>query len=441
MTAPAPTDTLPSRDARDFALEVIRDVVGRRLALDERLERLGGDAEYRSLSASDRGLTRAIATVAVRWLGIIRHALAARLKQGLPANAGPLETVLIAAVAQILVLDVPDYAAVDTAVSRLRRDRRGERYASLANAVLRAIARDRASILAESDPLAVNTPAWLAERWRNAHGEATARAIAAAHLAEPPLDLTIRSDPEHWAGRLSGDLLANGTIRLARAGAVTALPGFEEGAWWVQDCAASLPAKLLDPQQGERVLDLCAAPGGKTAQLAASGAKVTAVDRSAPRMKRLQENLTRLRLSAELHVADALEYSADPFDRILLDAPCSATGTIRRHPDVAWNKTLADIAALADLQHRLLDHAWSLLRPGGTFVYATCSLEPEEGERQIAAFLRRTPDARLSTVTPAEIGGFGEMIDAEGCLRTLPSHLAGRGGCDGFFAARLVKAV
>lgn len=430
----------PSRDARDFAVEVIRDVVWRRLALDERLERLSGDAAYRALSPSDRGLTRAIATVSLRWLGAIRHLLASRMKQGMPSNAGPLEPVLISAVAQILVLDVPDYAAVDTAIACLRRDRRGERYTGLANAVLRGIARERAAILAEIDPLNVNTPAWLAERWRSAYGEDTARALAAAHMAEPPLDLSVRSDPAGWATRLGAVLLPTGTVRLAGAGSVTALPGFEEGAWWVQDCAAALPARLLAAQPGERVLDLCAAPGGKTAQIAATGAQVVAVDRSAPRMGRLKENLARLALSAECHVAAAETFSAPPFDRVLLDAPCSATGTIRRHPDVAWNKTLADVVTLTDLQRRLLDRAWILLRPGGTLVYATCSLEPEEGERQIATFRARMPDARLLPVTADEVGGLAELVSAEGYLRTLPCHIAGQGGCDGFFAARLMKS-
>ena len=440
MKPDLPTEIETPPDARDFAVDVIRDVVWRRLALDERLERLSADSGYRALSPSDRGLTRAIATVALRWLGIFRHTLGERLKQGIPASSGPLEPVLIAAIAQILVLDVPDYAAVDTAVERLRRDRRGGRYTGLANAVLRGIARDRARILDSCDPLAINTPEWLAARWRSAFGEAAARAIAVAHLKEPPLDLSVRSDAAGWAERLGGIVLPTGTVRLAGARAVTDLPGFSDGAWWVQDCAASLPAMLLGARAGERVLDLCAAPGGKTAQLAVSGAQVTAVDRSAPRMARLRDNLARLGLSADCHVGDAETFTAPVFERVLLDAPCSATGIIRRHPDVAWNKTLADVATLADLQSRLLDRAWTLLAPGGTLVFATCSLEREEGEHQIAAFLSRTMQARLVSIAAEEIGGMAEMITAEGYLRALPSHLAELGGCDGFFAARLVKS-
>jgi 16S rRNA (cytosine967-C5)-methyltransferase len=440
MTQPQSPGETMRRDARDFAIEVIRDVVWRRLALDERLERLAGDPGYRALSASDRGLARAIATVALRRLGVIRSILAARLKQGLPAKAGPLEPLLIAGIAQILFLEVPDYAAVDTAVARLRSDPRGERYAGLANAVLRGVAREKETILASADPLRDNTPEWLAARWSAAYGEATARAIAAAHVAEPPLDLTVKADASAWAERLGGVMLPTGTVRLAKGGLVAAIEGFGEGHWWVQDFAAALPARLLDPRPGEGILDLCAAPGGKTAQLAAAGAEVVAVDRSKPRLMRLEANLARLGLGAETHVASAESFEAEPFAKILLDAPCSATGTIRRHPDVAWNKTLADVAALADLQRRLLDHAWTLLRPGGFLVYATCSLEPEEGERQIRSFLERTGNARIIPAVPGEVGGMAELIDPSGALRVLPSHLAELGGCDGFYAARLCKS-
>lgn len=437
------------RDARDFAIAVIGDVVHRRLALDERLERLNAEEDFRDLSTSDRGLTRAIASAALRGLGLIRTELRRRLADGMPPNAGPFEAVMIAAIAQILFLDVPDYAAVDTAIDKLRGDRRSDRYVRLANAVLRAIANDREAILAGADPLTDNTPEWLAARWRKTYGEETARAIAKAHLETPPLDLSVKSDPEGWAARLGGSALPSGTVRINASGNVPDLEGFNEGAWWVQDVAAALPARLLAVTPGERVLDLCAAPGGKTAQLATAGAMVTAVDRSAPRLKRLEQNLARLGFNAEVHVADGLAFNAPPFSAILLDAPCSATGTIRRHPDVAWSKTLADVATLAALQERLLDHAFALLAPGGRLVYATCSLEREEGEAQIAAFLARTPAAKLSPVRAEEIGGrdmddtamnsMAEMITSEGYLRALPAHLDGLGGADGFFAARLIK--
>lgn len=436
MTAATPA----APDARDFAIAVIADVVFRRLPLDERLERMGRDAGFEALNPSDRGLARAIASSALRGLGLIRKLLASRLAQGVPVNSGLLEAVLIAAVAQILFLDVPDYAAVNTAIDKLRADRRSDRYVRLANAVLRGIARDRAAILDRLDPLGDTTPAWLAARWTAAYGEATARAIAAAHLALPPLDLSVKSDPEGWAARLGGRRMAGNTLRLTGAGNVTELDGFAEGAWWVQDLAAALPARLLGDIAGRRVLDLCAAPGGKTAELAAMGAVVTAVDRSAPRLERLKDNLRRLDLAAEVYVGDALTFNADPFPAILLDAPCSATGTLRRHPDVAWSKTLADIATLSALQSRLLDKAWSLLAPGGTLVYSTCSLEPEEGERQIEAFLKRTSGARLSPVSAEELAVDPALITPSGMVRALPCHYSDLGGIDGFFVARLTRA-
>lgn len=436
MTRPARGEAM--REARDFAVEVIRDVVWKRIALDERLERLGPDADYAALSPSDKGLTRAIAISALRGLGMIRQALGERLREGVPTNSGIFEPAMIAGIAQILFLDVPDYAAVDTTIEMLRKDRRADRYVPLANAVLRAISRS-AEAIRGGDPLRGNTPEWLAERWSAAYGEDTARAIAVAHLEAPPLDLSVRSDPELWAARLGGTALPGGTVRLDSAGSVPSLAGFDEGAWWVQDAAAAIPARLLDVSAGARVLDLCAAPGGKTAQLSAMGAHVVAVDRSAPRLKRLTENLTRLGLSAETHVSDGLVFEAAPFDRILLDAPCSATGTIRRHPDVAWNKTLSDVATLSDLQARLLDKAWSLLAPGGRLVYATCSLEPEEGERQIERFLARTADGRLHPLVSQDVTLATDMITTEGFFRALPCHLAGMGGCDGFFSAVLIK--
>jgi 16S rRNA (cytosine967-C5)-methyltransferase len=431
---------LPNLDARDHAIAVLRDVLVRRLALDDVMEKVSGQASFAVLSPADQGLARAIAGAGMRGLGFIRRLLADRLRDGLPPGGGLLEPVLVAGAAQILFLDVPDHAAVHTSIEKLKADRQGGRYAGLANAVLRAIAKEGRAALDRLDPLADNTPGWLAERWTRAYGEEAARAIARAHLEEPPLDLSVREEAGGWAGRLGGIALPTGTVRLQSPGPVPALAGFAEGAWWVQDIAAAQPARLLDAGPGMRVLDLCAAPGGKTAQLAATGALVTAVDRSGPRMRRLEQNLNRLSLSARAMVTDGLDFREEPFDRVLLDAPCSATGTIRRHPDVAWNKTLADVAMLSDLQRRLIDHAFGLVAPGGRLVYATCSLEPEEGEQQIAAFLARRSDAQLVAVIPDQVDGCTEWIRPPGFLRCLPAHLSGRGGCDGFFAAVLQRA-
>jgi len=232
-------------------------------------------------------------------------------------------------------------------------------------------------------------------------------------------------------------------VRTLARGAVGALPGYAEGAWWVQDAAAALPVRLFGPIDGLRVADLCAAPGGKTAQLAAGGARVTAVDRAPARLDRVRENLARLSLAAELVWADAAEWDAEPFDAVLLDAPCSSTGTIRRHPDIAWLKQPSDIAKLAALQGRLIDRAVALTKPGGKLVYCTCSLEPEEGEDVVAGLLARSPAVRRLPVTPGELFGRDEFITASGDLRTLPCYLPDAdsrfSGLDGFYAARLVK--
>jgi 16S rRNA (cytosine967-C5)-methyltransferase len=237
--------------------------------------------------------------------------------------------------------------------------------------------------------------------------------------------------------------LSTGSVRLLDRTPVRDLPGYAEGVWWVQDAAASLPARLLEARAGERVADLCAAPGGKAAQLALTGAQVLAVDRSPRRLKRLADNMARLRLPVEAREADVLDLDEEPFDAVLLDAPCTATGTIRRHPDVAWSRRAGDLDALAELQRRLLDKAAALTRPGGRLVYCTCSIEPEEGERQVEAFLGRNGDFARSAVRPEEVGGLAEAVTAAGDLRTLPFHLSdapeGRTGLDGFFAARLLR--
>jgi 16S rRNA (cytosine967-C5)-methyltransferase len=263
---------------------------------------------------------------------------------------------------------------------------------------------------------------------------------------EPSLDITVKADAAQWASRLHGETLTTGTVRTLLQGSVTMLPGFTEGQWWVQDAAAALPARLFGDVTGKTIVDLCAAPGGKTAQLALGGARVTAVDRSPARMARLRDNLARLELSANDAVSDAAEWAGGDgsFDGVLVDAPCTSTGTIRRHPDVAWLRQEADIAALTALQKRLLQKAVTLLKPGGTLVYCTCSLEPEEGEQAIAALLADEPAVRRAPVETSEVAGLAEIITADGDLRTLPCHLPHPdprlAGLDGFYAARLVKS-
>jgi 16S rRNA (cytosine967-C5)-methyltransferase len=394
------------------------------------------------LDARDAAFARSIATVALRRLGTRRHALAALLEKGLSRQAAQLEWLLIAAAAQILFLDVPDHAAVDLAVREARLDPKTAPFAALINGVLRNLVRQRDDFLNNSDPLEQDTPAWLAARWRKNYGAETAHAIAAAHREEPRLDLSVKSDPQGWAERIGGMVLPTGSVRLRSHEPIKELPGYGDGEWWVQDAAAALPVRLLAPRAGERVLDLCAAPGGKTAQIAAAGAQVTALDRSAERLRRLTENLERLHFRAEVSVADAMSYSGGPFDAILLDAPCTSTGTIRRHPDVAWTKRPGDVETLAALQTRMLDRAATLLAPGGRLVYCTCSLEPEEGEAHVPALLRRNPDLKLAPISEAD-GIPAEFVTADGALRTLPNawpndepRLA---GLDGFFAVRFQR--
>ncbi|MEE7456764.1 MFS transporter [Methylorubrum populi] len=442
-TPPSFDASVPGLAARHVAREAVAILLGaaRGLALEDALAQARRGV---GLEAGEAALARAIATASFRRLGFIRAALAERLRDGLPEDKPHLLALLITGTAQILDLAVADHAAVDLSVRLAKADPQLQHLAPLVNAVLRRVVRERDAIRAgEGDPLDRNTPDWLARRWRATYGEAEARRIATAHLEGAAVDLTVRGEPEQWAERLGGTLLDLGSVRLTNVReAVAELPGYADGVWWVQDAAAALPVRLLAPASGERVADLCAAPGGKTAQIAAAGAAATAVDRSGARLERLARNLERLGLAAEVVTADALDLPEEaPFDAVLLDAPCSATGTIRRHPDVAWTKTEGDLARLVGLQRRLLDKAARLVRPGGRLVYCTCSLEPEEGSTQVASFLARHPDFERVVLTPDRLAGHAELIDAAGDLRTLPSHLGGgsgrAGGLDGFFASLL----
>jgi 16S rRNA (cytosine967-C5)-methyltransferase len=440
-------DDSPGLAVRRVAADIVEGVLNRHRALDEMLE--GSDARtataaLAALDDRDRGLTRAIVAVVLRRLGTLRHLLGSFLEEGPPAQAPRVEIALLIGAAQILFLEVPDHAAVDLAVRLAREDRMALHFAGLVNAVLRRIAREGKERIAALDAPVFDTPPWLMARWIKTYGEATAHAIAAANGREPALDLTVKSDAEGWAAKLDGRVLPTGSVRTIVHGAVTALPGFDEGAWWVQDAAAAIPARLLGNVAGLRVADLCAAPGGKTAQLIVAGAKVTAVDRAPGRLKRLQENLSRLSLEAELVCADVAAWTPEQhFDAVLLDAPCTSTGTIRRHPDVPWLKRSADISSLAAAQRRLLDHAITLIKSGGKLVYCTCSLEPEEGADVVADLLARGQSVRRVPITAAEVFGQTDFINPDGDLRTLPCHFTDAdsrfAGVDGFYAARLEK--
>jgi 16S rRNA (cytosine967-C5)-methyltransferase len=432
----------PGLAARRIASDIIEGVLHRRRPLDEQLDGAHAHPGLAALADRDRALTRMLAATVLRRLGSLRHLLELYLAQGAPKDAPRVETALLTGAAQILWLEVPDHAAVDLAVRLVQADRRAARYAGLINAVLRRVTRDgHADLAAATEGLDI--PGWLTARWSAHYGAIAAAEMAAALAHPPPLDVTVKSDPETWAARLRGRVLPTGTVRVASQGAVSRLPGYDEGGWWVQDAAAALPAHLLGDVAGKSVADLCAAPGGKAAQLALAGARVTAVDRSPARLTRLRENFSRLGLRADIVEADAAEWEAGPFDAVLLDAPCLSTGAIRRHPDIAWLKSEADIAPLAAAQRRMLDRAVALTRPGGVIVYCTCSLEPEEGEAQVADLLQRDSQLRRLPIAASEVAGLAALINEDGDLRTLPCHLPDEeprmGGMDGFYAARLQR--
>jgi 16S rRNA (cytosine967-C5)-methyltransferase len=427
--------------AREAAVHLIAAVMGRQRSLDEALAK---EFASEALAPRDRALARLIVGTVLRHAGELKAVVSAYLEKPPPEPSGNLWPILLAGAAQLLFLGTPPHAAVGLAVEQSRLNPRSRRYDRLINAILRRVSREGTPLLQGLDAARLNIPDWLFERWSNAYGEADARRIALASLNEAPLDLSVKSDPELWAERLGGIVLPTGSVRLAAGGRIEDLPGYADDAWWVQDAAAALPVRLLGDVAGRSVADLCAAPGGKTAELAAAGARVTAVELSAERIARLRANLDRLRLEAELVEADAATWAPGrTFDAVLLDAPCTATGTIRRHPDILHLKRPSDIAALAELQSQLLDNAVRLVRPGGVLVYCTCSLEPEEGPEQIARLLSRTPQFARQPVAPGEYGIPGDWITADGDLRTLPFHLSDAenklSGLDGFYAARLIR--
>ena len=430
----APASAPPT--ARSVAIDLIGTVLRRKRPLDEAIEENG---EMAALPARDRAFARLLVAMVLRRLGQIDALIAHCLNTPLPPRAAPVHDMLRLGIAQLLFLRTPPHAAVATSVD-LAEVRGFVSHKGLVNAVLRRLSQEGAALAAEQDAPRLNTPQWLWRAWSEAYGEATTRQIALAHLKEAPLDLTVHGDVEHWRQALDAILLPTGTLRRSAGGAITSLPGYNEGAWWVQDAAAALPARLFPDIAGQRVIDLCAAPGGKTAQLAAAGARVTAIDRSPRRVERLHANLTRLALNAECLVADASVWRPpEPARFVLLDAPCTATGAIRRHPDVPHLKSGDDVARLAAVQERLLASSVEMLAPGGMLVFCVCSLEPQEGVQQVTRLLSRGLPLKRQRVAAAEIGGLAECVTADGDLRTLPCHLAALDGLDGFYAAQLVR--
>jgi len=441
--AGSPRDTRPRHAAgmptRAFALHLISAVLDEHRSLTDTLER--GVPGHEKTSAPDRAFGRLIAVTVLRRIGEIDAIINGLVKRPLPNNAQRVQHILRIAAAQIVFLETATHAAVNCAVEQAKAC--VGNYGPLVNAVARRFVPQTTD---QPPPNGrINVPGWLWDSWTQTYGAAVATQIAAAHRVEPPLDLSIgvHDDTAQWAETLGGTVLAPGTVRLPRASDVPALAGFGDGAWWVQDVAASLPARVLlaaiaDPSTA-RIADLCAAPGGKTAQLAAAGAAVTAVDVDRGRLDRLRQNLDRLGLTASVVAADARAWAppvGEAYDAVLLDAPCTATGNIRRHPDIPWLKRPADVRQAANLQDQLLHAAWQLVRPGGHLVYAVCSLQPEEGKRRIAAFLNG--EGQRAPITLAATGGIAQP-DADGDLQTLPFLNREQGGMDGFFVARLRK--
>lgn len=433
--------------ARSTALFLLSQVLDKSRTFDDALADTFASSRGLALEPRDRGLARLIAATVLRRLGVLEALLAQFMDKPLSDRHQGVQRILLVAAAQMLYLDTPPHAAINLAVAECRRRPETARFDKLTNAVLRRVSLEGKARLEAIDEFERLIPEWLRSSWVKAYGEPKARAIASASLREAALDLTCKEPLQAavWAGRLGGVALSTASVRLPAGGRIESLDGYDAGAWWVQDAAAALPARLLGENlAGREVADLCAAPGGKTCQLAAAGAQVTAVDVSAPRLQRIAENLKRLDLAATLVQADAANWQPErTFDAVLLDAPCSATGTIRRHPDILYLKRAEDVRQLAQLQTRLLDRAAALVRPGGEIVFCTCSLQMEEGEFRVQSFLARHPGFARRPINAGEAGVAAGWITREGDLRTLPTDTPeGDGemrGMDGFFAARLQR--
>ncbi len=412
--------------------------------LDALSDRHHGLKAYLCLKDNDRALARAMTVTALRHRRRIEAALKQVMDRPPPKNARFLIHSLHIAAAQILFMDVPDSAAVNIAVGAIKNDKRTTRFANLANAILRRMSREAPGLRQTTDTTSP-FPIWFAKLLRTDYGKENADKIAISMAKSSNLDISVKSDPQQWAERLAGAVLPTGSVRLNTSSPVQELAGFDAGEWWVQDAAAALPARLVKAEPGARVLELCAAPGGKTAQLANAGFEVTALDISAPRLKRLEENLNRLKLNATTICADILEWEPENlYDAVLIDAPCSSTGTIRRHPDVLWTKHAEDIDALAELQFDLLKRATGFVKPGGCLVFANCSMLKKEGENLLVRALNSCPELSLSKISPEEVSDCSWLVNGQGALRSLPFHLPDdedpeQSGLDGFFACRFLR--
>ncbi len=428
-------------DPRAAALNVIAAVLNKHRQLDEALEHaLNRPDSHTDLDRRDRAFVRLLAATVLRRLGQLDDVLDALVDRPLPPRLTKVRNTLRLGAAQILFLDTPPHAAVNQTVELAGRK---SPFRGLVNAVLRRLTKEGEALLRSQDAPRLNTPGWLWQSWCTAYGDSQARLIAEAHMTEPPLDLSVKSDGSRWAARLDAEVLPSGTLRRTGGGLVEQLPGYSEGAWWVQDVASALPAPLLlssvdgNPKD-LRILDACAAPGGKTAQLAVSGAAVDALDISSKRLERLESNMRRLKLDVNLTEADMRSWQAGrQYAAILIDAPCTATGTVRRHPDIPYLREQSEVERLATQQSQMIHAAAGMLQPGGVLVYCTCSLQPEEGINQIQRTLATEKLFDRWPISKTLVPGFEDAILPDGDVQVLPSHMRDAGGTDGFFIARL----
>ena len=433
----------PDLLTRSLAVEIFNAILRHNKGLEEEYSfQIERQEKKKPLENRDRTFIRLLVTLTLRRLGQIDDIISRFLKKPLAEKAAYVQDVLRISTAQLVFLDTPPHAAVSTGVSLIKNHRKYNGLSGLANAVLRRIAKEGKTIIETQNPAILNIPAWLFNKWSKEYGAETAQKIAEAGLQEAPLDFTVKTDPEFWAEQLEASIMPTGSLRREKQAAIPLLPGYEKGAWWVQDLSASIPARLFHTLKGKRAIDICAAPGGKTAQLIMAGAQVTAIDISENRIKRLKENLDRLNFSAETVCADVRQWWIDQhekiqkFDIVLLDAPCSATGTLRRHPDVIWHRTAEDIARLCAVQKQLLKTAVQMMADGAEMIYCICSILPEEGRLMINDAVQSGLVERVA-LSAAELPE--EIITKEGDLLLLPFFYKSSGGCDGFYAARLRK--
>jgi 16S rRNA (cytosine967-C5)-methyltransferase len=426
-------------EPRRIAARVFTEVMKRQWTIESALEAAPG---YNGMEARDRAFARAMTATAIRRVGQTETVLNSFLSKPLNETSTSAQAILMIGATQLLWMDVPAHAVVSSAVDLAAERPDARKLKGLINAVLRKVA-NQGSAIATTAPPQENLPEWLRTSWRKAYGPGRLSRMSDVVLKSPPLDLTLKdpSQAELWAERLDARILPTGSLRRDVIGDITALPGFEEGAWWAQDVAAAIPARLLNIQPKERVVDLCAAPGGKTMQLAAAGGLVTAIDSSATRLKRVSQNLARTGLDARIIATDGRGWTPKrPVDAVLLDAPCTATGTLRRHPEAAWIKRPADVYKMRDIQLALVKSAEKMLRPGGRLVVCTCSLQPEEGEFLAIEIARQYKNLQPSPVDESEVPGLSKAITTDGFLRLTPANWSDHGGMDGFFIARFTKS-